>query len=172
MPPVQPQAGHTVGDGQGQLSLSPSEILSHLDLFPRGSLCYNYLVYVSRDSLCIYKSLWIFTYTHWFFCPHRMVTYSTYSVWFAFFKMSWHNVEIIPCQQVVLLHPRLHNCPTSSLHLEVAWVPSTCGHLSYLLFDVAVVLFAVRDRYACWHVHSGISGTPREVLCSVKGNRH
>ena len=45
-------------------------------------------------------------------------------------------------------------------------MPSACGHLSYFLFDVAVVLFAVTDRYTCLHVYSGISGALGEVLCS------
>lgn len=88
------------------------------------------------------------------------------------FLISQYIVVIVLCQQVMLLHSWLHNIPTLSLHQEVAWVLSTCGHLSYFLFGVAVVLLAVTDRYTCLHVYSGISGALREVLCSVKGNRH
>lgn len=90
-----------------------------------------------------------------------MVAYSTFGAVVCLFLISQYIVELVLCQQVVLLHSWLHNIPISSLHQEVARVPSTCGQLGNFLFDVAVVLFAVTDRYTCLHVYSGISGALR-----------
>lgn len=157
-------------------------ILSHSDLFPRGSFCYYFLVYPSRDSLSIYKSLWIFTYTFLFSHPTKWQQ-TVQTVLLKNVTRYCRGQSMVTQPELLRSFSRLHNILASAyqgiIHFICLW-----GGNSDAIYLWMFGLFPVCCSVCCYRCLYRLLANVfryfrrlclcclRKVPCSVKGNRH